>query len=160
LQPKRDGFFGEIMKKFLIMLIAAAMLVPFAAAANDSGTDAYALKDGYTVTWDNIDKESDFGVKSVWQTITQGETDWIYKNINSFTTQLHIDLNWGDTSDSIRLKVYSPDGHTFGYYYDNSDGSVNGRIQFDINNPNGIAQGKWRYEVYGLSVSGVEDYYI
>ncbi|WOF16466.1 hypothetical protein F1737_07010 [Methanoplanus sp. FWC-SCC4] len=148
------------MKKFLIMLIAAAMLIPFAAAADDFGTDAAALNEGYTITWINSEKQNDYQTKSVYQTITQGETDWIYKYINSLTTQLHIDLNWGDTSNSLRLKVYSPDGHTFGYYYDNSDGSINGRIQFDINNPNGIAQGKWRYEVYGYSVSGIEDYYI
>ncbi|EHQ34758.1 hypothetical protein [Methanoplanus limicola] len=54
----------------------------------------------------------------------------------------------------------SPDGHTFGYYYDNSDGSNDGRIQFNINNPDGIARGTWRYEVYGYDVSGTEDYTI
>jgi len=143
------------MKKVLFMLLALAMLIPFASAVDVKDSDG-----GYTVTWINSEKTDDYQVKSVYQTIIQGETDWIYKSVSSHITKLHVDLNWGDASDSLRLKVYSPDGHTFGYYYDNSDGSFNGRIQFNINNPNGIAQGTWQYEIYGYSISGVEDYYI
>ncbi|MCK4269235.1 MAG: hypothetical protein KAW93_02020 [Methanogenium sp.] len=148
------------MKKIGLMLIALAMIIPFAMAATEFGTDVIDSDGGYTVTWLNTDKTNDYQVKTVYETIKAGETDWISKPISGYYTQLHIDLNWGDTSDSLRLKIYSPDGNTFGYYYDNSDGSTDGRIQLNINNQNGIAEGTWWYEVYGYRVTGEEDYYI
>ncbi|MDD4127395.1 MAG: hypothetical protein PHV39_06890 [Methanomicrobium sp.] len=71
------------MKKFLIMLIVAAMLIPSGVSADDFGNDAAVLKDGYTVTWINSGEQKDYSAKSVFQTITQGETDWILTRINS-----------------------------------------------------------------------------
>ena len=68
--------------------------------------------------------------------------------------------NSGNSGNSLRLKIYSPDGYVFGPYFDNADGVINGRINLNINNPNGIARGTWYYEVYGYSVAGTEDYYI
>ncbi|WP_157202223.1 hypothetical protein [Methanoplanus limicola] len=148
------------MKKIMFILIALAMLTAY-AAAEEFETEQIESVEGYTVSWIE-DKEitDNYQTRTVYETIVQGETDWLSKTVNSYTTQLHIDLNWGDSSDSLRLKIYSPDGHTFGYYYDNSDGSNDGRIQFNINNPDGIARGTWRYEVYGYDVSGTEDYTI
>jgi len=63
-------------------------------------------------------------------------------------------------SYSLRLRIYTPDGYVLGPYFDNADGTVDGRINLDIYNPDGIAKGTWRYEVYGHSVVGTEDYYI
>lgn len=72
-----------------------------------------------------------------------------------------MDLNWGDPTDSLRLKIHSPEGYVLGPYFDDDDGVVDdGRINLDIYNPDGIAKGIWRYEVYGYSVAGTEDYYI
>lgn len=147
------------MKKFGILLIAIAMLVSCAAAADLFETKKIDMG-GYTVTIPDIVKPTNYQVKTVSDTITQGETDWISTEISGYYTQLHIDLNWGDSSDSLRLKVYSPDYHTFGYYYDNFDGYYDGRIQLNINNNDGIAEGTWWYEVYGYDVDGVEDYSI
>jgi len=59
---------------------------------------------------------------------------------------LNVDLNWGDTTDSLRLRIYTPDGYVLGPYFDNADDAVDGRINLDIYNPDGIAKGKWRYE--------------
>jgi len=80
-----------------------------------------------------------------------------------------VDLKWGNPSNSLRLTIYSPDGYVFGPYFDNADGVINGRINLNINNPNGIAKGTWYYEVYevyegyevyGYSVIGTQSYTI
>jgi len=62
---------------------------------------------------------------------------------------LNVDLNWGNSANSLQLTIYSPDNHVFGPYYDSDDGIIDGRINLDIYNPNGIAQGTWSYNVYG-----------
>ncbi|MDD5187598.1 MAG: peptidase domain-containing protein [Methanoregula sp.] len=96
----------------------------------------------------------------VYDSITQGETNWHTKTVSSFITTLNVDLNWGNPSNSLRLRIYSPDGYTFGPYYDNFDGVNDGRINLNIIYGNGIAQGTWNYEVYGDSVTGTQAYSI
>ncbi len=100
------------------------------------------------------------GINTVYATITQGQTNWHTKDVTTFITTLNVDLNWGNPSNSLRLRIYSPDGCVFGPYFDIDDGSINGRINRYINNPNGIAKGTWRYEVYGYSVVGTQSYSI
>ncbi|WP_225353847.1 hypothetical protein [Methanolacinia petrolearia] len=150
------------MKKFGIFLIviALAMLVSCASASMDLFDTKKIDMGGYTVTVPDVTGINYPQVKSVYATITQGETDWFSTDISGYYTQFHVDLNWGDVTDSLRLKVYSPDGYTFGYYYDSFDGSNNGRIELNINNNNGIAEGTWYCEVYGYDVTGTEDYTI
>jgi len=148
------------LKNFGLILIAVAMLISCTTAADISKTGMTESKDGYTVTFVDSEKADDSQTRTIYQTITEGETDWISTQISGYYTQFNVNLNWGDSSDSLRLMIYSPDGHTFGYYYDNSDGTINGRITLNINNPDGIAEGTWWYQVYGYSVSGEEDYYI
>ncbi|MCQ1534181.1 hypothetical protein FTO70_00400 [Methanosarcina sp. KYL-1] len=97
---------------------------------------------------------------TVYDTISQGETNLHGKNIGSGLTVLVVDLNWGDSTDSLRLKVYTPDGSVLGPYYDNADGTIDGRICLNIQDPNGIETGTWKYEVYGYRVTGTEDYTI
>lgn len=91
-------------------------------------------------------------------TISQGMTNWHTKVVSSSFTSLNVDLYWGKPSNSLRLKIYSPDGYSFGPYYDSFDGVTDGQIYFYINNPNGIAQGTWSYEVYGDRVTGTQTY--
>ena len=114
---------------------------------------------GYTIVPAKSD-DGGIGVKTVTDTITQGETNWHYVDINSYYTSIHVDLNWGDTSDSLKLYIYDPDYHCLGYFYDSSDGKIDGRISLYIYNPDGVEQGRWRYRVYGYSVTGTEDYSI
>ncbi len=93
------------------------------------------------------------------QSISQGQTITHNVNVGSGINYLEVDLNWGDTSDSLTLSVYTPSGSKLGTYYDSSDGSVNGRIHFNIDPSQGyVAQGTWKFKVYGESVSGTEDY--
>ncbi|MDD1702350.1 MAG: peptidase domain-containing protein [Methanoregula sp.] len=91
-------------------------------------------------------------------TISQGMTNWHTRVVSSSLTSLNVDLYWGKPSNSLRLKIYSPDGYSFGPYYDSYDGVTDGQIYFYINNPNGIAQGAWSYEVYGDRVTGTQTY--
>jgi len=120
---------------------------------NIAKTGGYIVKPGNST-------DGGSAIDSVYATITQGNTNWHTKDVSTFITTLNVDLNWGNSGNSLRLKIYSPDGYVFGPYFDNADGVINGRINLNINNLNGIAKGTWYYEVYGYSVSGTEDYYI
>jgi len=102
----------------------------------------------------------DVGIRWIYDTITQGETNWHSKIVSTNINTLNVDLNWGDPTDSLRLKIYTPDGYVLGPYFDDDDDTTDGEIDLDIYNPNGITEGTWRYEVYGHSVVGTEDYYI
>ncbi|WP_394697700.1 peptidase domain-containing protein [uncultured Methanomethylovorans sp.] len=104
--------------------------------------------------------DSDIGIKSVYDTITQGETNWHSKTVSTNIQSMTVNLNWGDTSDSLRLSIYNPNNYCIGTYYDSADGTINGRIRIYITNSNGIEKGTWKYKVYGYSVSGTEDYSI
>jgi len=117
---------------------------------------------GYTVTPGNIASSNMLSIMplTVQGSIAPGQINWVYKNVNSFIKTLNVDLNWGKPSNSLQLTVYSPDGYTFGPYYDNADGKVDGQINININNPNGIAQGTWIAKIYGYSVSGTQSYII
>ena len=93
------------------------------------------------------------------QSISQGQTITNNVNVGSGVNYLEVDLNWGDTSDSLTLSVYTPSGSKLGTYRDNSDGSVNGRIRLNINPSQGyVQQGTWKFKVYGESVSGTQSY--
>ncbi|MCM1986344.1 peptidase domain-containing protein [Methanococcoides seepicolus] len=140
-----------MIKKIGLLLIVMLVSVSFAAATSSQDN-------GYTI----VPVKSDITITPRWvaDTITQGETNWHTRTVSSYATSLHIDLNWGDTSDSLRLRVYDPNNQLIGTFYDSFDGSIDGRINIDIRNSSGIDLGTWRYEVYGYSVSGTEDYYI
>ena len=138
----------------LVMLLLSASLA--GAAVCEDETDATG---GYTVT-PAKDAGGDAGILWIYDTITQGETNWHSKVVSTNINRLNVDLNWGDPIDSPRLKIHTPDGYVLGPYFDDADGAVDGRINLDIYNPDGIARGTWYYEVYGYSVVGTEDYYI
>jgi hypothetical protein len=97
---------------------------------------------------------------TVYNSITQGATNWESKTVSSYITTLNVNLNWGNPSNSLQLTIYSPDGYVFGPYYDSSDGVTDGRINLNIQNSNGIAEGTWYYAVYGYRVSGTQTYSI
>jgi len=60
-------------------------------------------------------------------------------------------LTWIPGSGSLRLTITSPTGTVYGPWTDSSDGTVNGRIDFDytpIAIPAGLPAGDWRLTVY------------
>ena len=69
-----------------------------------------------------------------------------------------MDLNWGNSASSLRLRILTPDGYTLGPFYDISDGIIDGRINVYIGRDGGVAQGTYQSEVYGERVIGTEDY--
>ena len=142
--------------------VVALMLLLIALVAGVSASEQVSLvKEGGNVVRpaQNAGMNPD-SILIVYDSITQGETNWHTKTVSSFITTLNVDLNWGNSGNSLQLRVYSPDGYTFGPYYDNFDGTNDGRINLNIINGNGIAQGTWRAEVYGESVTGTQDYSI
>lgn len=139
-----------------ILLLFSASLAMAAVSEEQIKTDKTG---GYTIV-PAKNTGGDISIQSVYATITQGQTNWHTKDVTTFITSLNVDLNWGNPSNSLRLRIYSPDGYTFGPYFDNADGTIDGRISLYINNPNGIARGTWRYEVYGYSVVGTQGYSI
>lgn len=152
-----------MLKKIGIAALILFYCVSFASGAvNEEKADADLITNfgDYTIT-PAQDTGGSTGAKYVYDTVTQGETNWHTKNVDIDITVLNVDLNWGDPTDSLRLKIYTPDWQYLGEYFDDADGRpIDGRINIDIENSHGIARGTWHYEVYGYEVEGIEDYYI
>jgi hypothetical protein len=148
-----------MLKKIGIIAILLLFSASLAVASVSEEKINTAKTGGYTVEPAN-DTSEDIGIQQVYTTITQGKTNWHTKDVTTFITTLNVDLNWGNSGNSLRLTIYSPDGYVFGPYFDNADGVINGRINLNIRNPNGIARGTWYYEVYGYSVVGTQSYSI
>lgn len=151
----------NMMNKIGLLLIVMMVFVGCAMAEENNVKDKNPYKITPSKNVKNLIPSDDaIQIRTTFDTITQGETNWHSKYISYSTTTLDINLNWGDPSDSLKLTIYTPDGYTLGPYSDNSDGSVDGKIDIDIRNSNGIATGTWNYRVYGQSVSGTESYSI
>jgi hypothetical protein len=136
----------------MMLLVIASFAVVSASEQNPA-----AINGGYSVVPVHYTGMNPLVVSG---TIVQGMTTWHTKAVSSSITSLNVNLYWGNPSNSLRLRVYSPDGYVFGPYYDSFDGTNDGRINFYINNPNGVARGTWNYEVYGDRVTGTQTYSI
>lgn len=164
-------FLGSNMKRWKILIICIIMGLIFIPAVsaeeeytvNSDTEDTFtsAGKDYIISPWVENSSDAENPIFSVLSTqyITQGQTKTHYVSVGSGINYLEVDLNWGDTSDSLTLRISTPSGSNLGPYRDNSDGSVNGRIHFSIDPSQGyVEQGSWEFKVYGESVSGTEDY--
>jgi hypothetical protein len=148
------------MSKRLGVVVMMLLLIASSAVVSASEQTTVVSNGGYHVEPVHDAGKNPVSIASVYSTITQGMTNWHQKTISGYITSLNVDLNWGNPSNSLRLKIYSPDGYTFGPYYDSFDGAYDGRINLNIINSAGIAQGTWYYEVYGNQVIGTQGYYI
>jgi hypothetical protein len=93
--------------------------------------------------------------------ISQGQTVWHQQDVTGSSTTLNVSLKWQKADDSLRLMIYTPDGHVLGPYYDNSDNKVNNEINLTVTNPDGVASGSWSFKVTGMNVSSnQEGYYL
>ncbi|HOW15559.1 hypothetical protein [Methanosarcina sp.] len=160
----------NIWKVLMLCMVAGMLIVPVASAEEehtlnsadkDNLVSAKNDKVDYIVSpsEDSSDTENPVSILST-QYISQGQAINHYVSVGSGVDYLEVDLNWGDTSDSLTLKIYNPSGTQIGgTYRDSSDGSVNGRIHINITPSSGdVQQGTWRFRVYGESVSGTESY--
>ena len=134
-----------------VAILLVAMLIPLAAAQDAETTDAYI------VTPASDDSKPPIAPLTR-DTIEQGETDWHSLYVSPGKDNLWVDLDWGDTSDSLTLTIYSPDGTVLGPYHDANDGKNDARIFLRISKNGGLASGTWDFKVYGERVQGVEDY--
>jgi hypothetical protein len=148
------------MSKRLGVVAVMLLLIASFAVVSASEQSSVVSNGGYIVKPVENTSINSMSIQSIYATITQGMTNWHTKTVSSCITSLNVDLNWGNSGNSLRLKIYSPDGYTFGPYYDSFDGVNDGRINLNIINNNGIAQGTWYYEVYGNSVTGTQAYSI
>jgi hypothetical protein len=92
--------------------------------------------------------------------ISAGQTVWHQAQVTGAPTAFNFDLKWNDTTTSMRLVVYTPDGHVLGPYYDDSDGTTDGRINMEIDNSGGVASGTWSFKVTDTGVTGKDEYYL
>jgi hypothetical protein len=140
----------------LFMVILAIVFIPLSTVAASSDISSYQGK--YTVSFPGSSKI--MSPDTVYDSVIQSETDWHSNTINTYMTKLTVDLYWGNPSNSLQLTIYSPDGYTFGPYYDGADGTIDGRTHIEISSSSGITQGTWYYKVYGYSVTGTQSYSI
>lgn len=153
-----------MLKKTALLILMILLFMSVTATAENNEKAETSIK--YIVTpalvfdteIETVDK--DVSIRTVYDTIRQGETNLHEKTVSSSLPLLVVDLNWGDSTDSLRLKVHTPGGSELGPYYDSADGTIDGRINLFIKNSNGIETGTWMYEVYGYRVSGTEGYTI
>ena len=138
--------------------LAAVFLTAGTAVA--SSEDADSKNNGRYIVVPGKSTPMDFGILTISSNIVQAQTNWHYKYVTGYSTSLSIDLDWLSSANSLRLTIYTPSQVPMGPYYDNIDGSVNGRITFDIINYNGLEQGTWSCVIYGQKVSGMESYTI
>jgi hypothetical protein len=158
----------KIWKMLILCFIVGLIVTPAVSAEKvdpENSKDRISLdstgEDYIVSSWieNPFDIENSISSLRSTQSITQGQTRTHNLNVGSGVNYLEVDLNWGDTSDSLTLSVYTPSGSKVGTYRDNSDGSVNGRIHFSIDPSQGyVQQGTWKFNVYGESVSGTQSY--
>lgn len=136
----------KIWKIVVLCMVAALLAAP-----------AVSAKEGYTVR-PSTEETPPVSIL-VYDSITQGQTKTYTSNVGTGVNYLEVDLNWGDTADSLSLKIYTPGGSRLGTFYDIDDGVIDGRIHLDIvPNKGYVESGEWEYKVYGVSVIGTEDY--
>ncbi|WFN36608.1 hypothetical protein L1994_10770 [Methanomicrobium antiquum] len=90
--------------------------------------------------------------------IEEKDVNWHSQNISSNITALNINLKWKNPASNLSLKIYSPDGKSFGPFYDGFDNITNGQIYFFIRKDSGLSTGEWWYAVKGETVNGTEKY--
>lgn len=90
--------------------------------------------------------------------IIQGQAAW-YSNYIPSCGGFFVDVNWGNSANSLQLTLYCPDGSTAGPYYDNADGIIDGRMNLYFAKQSGnVPAGTYYAKVYGYHVSGSQSY--
>ena len=92
-------------------VVAIMLLLMASVAVVSAGESKTVAKDGgYIVLPGQGAGMNSISPMLVSSSITQGKTNWHTKTVSSYITSLNVDLNWGNPSNSLRLRIYSPDG--------------------------------------------------
>lgn len=115
-----------------------------AQSAMDNGTDAY--DDPYYNSLVLYSTRESL-VTYVNDHISPGERKHFTKNVTEDILYLNVDLKWMNPDVGLELQVFSPSGEQVGLFCDDSDGSVDHRINIDIFTSDGgyIEKGRWDY---------------
>lgn len=144
------------------MLLVGLMATSASAAKADSvkkPTDDGLVFTPVSTSIPSVSASGEFSAMATVYTIWQGQTNWHGKYIPPGCPGYYLDLNWGNPSNSLQLRVYGADGRVYGPFYDSSDGRIDGRIYFWVTTGSGtLPPGTYYHEVYGYRVYGVEDY--
>ncbi len=164
----------------LVLLIAITILVTASASAVSADTTQNTGTSGWVVNQGTAGTSSSVGFRSTGPSsgsinalsasnafapgvnyIVQGQTSYFNAYIPSqpgFT----VDLNWGNSANSLSLTVFTPDGYVLGPYYDSADGRIDGRICLYFSKGTGtmIPAGTYYAKVYGYQVTGTQSYTI
>ena len=162
------------------MLIAVAMIVTASASSVSADTTQKTGTDGWVVTQVKPGTTSSVGFSSIGASsssistfsaanvyspgvnyIIQGQTSYFSSYVPS-SPGLTVDLNWGNSANSLQLTVFTADGYVLGPYYDSADGSIDGRICLYFSKDPGtmIPAGTYYARVYGSRVTGTQSYTI
>lgn len=111
----------------------------------------YIAPDGTVFALADESGKISFDLSDLSGSVSQGQT----KTHLIYRSSAHIvNLNWGNTSNSLSFIIYTPSGTKVGTFYDNSDGYVDGMIRISVNQGGGY----WKYDVCGQNVSGTQTY--
>jgi hypothetical protein len=151
-----------------VMLIAVAALVMASASAVSAGNSKKTDNDDWVAipaTPDSMSPNAMTGTFTTTSTgvhyITQCQAQYYSYYVPNNWHGLTVDLNWGNSANSLQYTLYAADGSEAGPYYDNADGRIDGRICIYLSR-NGavIPTGTYYDMVYGYKVTGTEDYTI
>ena len=153
-----------LLKKSTIVLVLLVLLVGIAtasasAAKADLSKNGYTVASGYNVNGAQVaSSNSQFSAMTAQYSIKQGQTNWHYKTISQGCPGYVIDLNWGNSANSLQLTVYCADGTVLGPFTDGSGGRIDGRIYLYLSKSGGLPGGTYYHAVYGARVSGIQYY--
>ena len=69
------------------------------------------------------------------------------KDVAAGTRYIVVSLYSGDITDPISVTIITPD-RTLGPFFDNADGSIDGRIDLKISNPETVTPGLWKFLIH------------
>jgi len=97
------------MKPWMLVALTMAIMLLVAPAVS-------AEEQKYTVRPSTSETPPDSARIS--DSIIEGQTKTYYSNVGSGVNYLEVDLDWGDTTDSLSMIIYKPGGSNLGTYYD------------------------------------------
>ncbi|WP_332450163.1 hypothetical protein [Methanoculleus sp.] len=133
--------------RIFALMLALVLIVPPAFAGGNECTVNTTLEEDTPL--------SDTGICAFYS-IQQGETHYHSAYVPPGSSTLFVNLNWFVPQQSLTLKIVSPSGSTYAYYHDTDlDGNKDAKIRTWIPSPEA---GTWRFQVYGETVRGTQDY--
>lgn len=152
-------------KKILYVLLIMPIFLTGSVSASEETCTDYIMTPGYNISLDKIINANLFipisvnTIKSGTYSITDGQIRNHILNLGQGYKQLIFDVDWQNSDNVLRLNIDSP-SVSFGSFYDEDDGRIDGRICIAISRSSGgrLPSGNWENTITGESVTAT-DYY-